>query len=74
MAGELPEVNLEDCLANIVSYEDLAEMFGVQKATTWRWRSTGVLPPPDGTVGGRAIWARSTIVEWASRNGRTIIY
>lgn len=74
MSGELPEVNVDDCLKNLISYEEIASMFGVQKATVWKWQSTDVLPCPAGTIGGRNIWTREAIIEWAHTTDRTIIY
>lgn len=70
----MSEIDVGECLANLVSYEEMTQMFGVQKSTVWRWKSMGMLPEPAGELGGRPVWERSTIEEWASRTGRTITY
>lgn len=62
------------CLENLVSYEEIAELLSVQKATVWRWKSVGMLPEPVGAISGRHIWLRSTILEWAEATGRTITF
>jgi len=62
------------CLANLVSYEEISAMLGVQKATVWRWKSIGVLPEPAGEISGQWLWTREAIEEWAASTGRTIIY
>ena len=61
-------------LTQLVSYEEIAAMLGVQKATVWRWRSTDVLPEPIGQISGQWLWTREAIIAWASSTGRTIIY
>jgi predicted DNA-binding transcriptional regulator AlpA len=61
-------------LAQLVSYEEIAQLLGVQKATVWRWKSTDALPEPVGQISGQWLWTREAIVEWAHSTGRTIIY
>lgn len=69
-----PEINVNDCIACLVSYEEIAHLLGVQKATVWRWKSTGVLPEPAGQISGQWLWTREAIIEWARLTGRTIIF
>lgn len=61
-----------DCLDALVSYEEIAEMLGVKKATVWRWRSTGVIPEPDGTISGQPLWQRERVIAWAFETNRQI--
>ena len=72
--GTLPAVDVSACLANLVSYEEIAAMFCVQKATVWRWKSMGQLPEPAGEISGQWLWPRAEIIAWAASSGRTIIY
>ena len=72
--GTVPDVDVSACLANLVSYEEIASLLGVQKATVWRWKSTGVLPEPSGEISGQWLWTREAIIEWARQTGRTIIF
>ena len=65
---------VEAVLAQLVSYDEIAALLGVQKATVWRWKSTDVLPAPVGQVGGQWLWTREAIISWAMSTGRTIIY
>lgn len=64
----------EDCLHRLVSFSEIAEMTGVQKATVWRWKSVGTLPEPIGELSGHAVWDREEIIVWAQSTGRTITY
>lgn len=66
--------DIKACLDQLVSYEEIAAMLGVQKATVWRWKSTDVLPEPVGQISGQWLWTREAIIAWASSTGRTIIY
>ncbi len=50
---------------------EIATRLGRARATVDGWRSEGLLPTPDGTVGGRPAWWESTIDTWAERTGRT---
>ena len=68
------ETDLSTCLASMVSYEEIAEKLGVQKSTTWHWKSAGILPEPAGELGGRPVWGRKDIVQWAHSTGRTTIH
>ena len=61
------------CVAQLVSYDEIAALLGVQKATVWRWKSTDVLPEPIGQISGQWLWTREAIIAWASSTGRTII-
>lgn len=70
----VPEVDVDDCIANLVSYEEIAALLGVQKQTVWRWKSVGTLPEPVGSISGQWLWTREGIIEWARSTGRTIIF
>lgn len=50
---------------------EIATLLGVKRNTVDQWRTAGLLPAPDGTVGGRPAWWPATIDEWASRTNRT---
>lgn len=62
-----------DCLDSLVSYEEIATLLNVKKATVWRWRSTGVLPEPDGVISGQPLWQRERIIAWALETNRQIL-
>lgn len=66
--------DITEALQQLVSYEEIAAMLGVQKATVWRWKSTDVLPEPVGQISGQWLWTREAIIEWAISTGRTILY
>lgn len=66
--------DITEALQQLVSYEEIAAMLGVQKATVWRWKSTDVLPGPVGQISGQWLWTREAIIEWAISTGRTILY
>lgn len=66
--------DITEALHQLVSYEEIAAMLGVQKATVWRWKSTDVLPAPVGQISGQWLWTREAIIEWAISTGRTILY
>lgn len=66
--------DITEALQQLVSYEEIAAMLGVQKATVWRWKSTDVLPDPVGQISGQWLWTREAIIEWAISTGRTILY
>lgn len=68
------DTDIADCLLQLVSYEEIAALLGVQKATVWRWKSTDVLPEPVGKISGQWLWTREAIIEWAISTGRTIIF
>lgn len=67
-------VDITEALQQLVSYEEIAAMLGVQKATVWRWKSTDTLPEPVGQISGQWLWTREAIIEWAISTGRTILY
>lgn len=50
---------------------EIAALLGRARVTVDGWRSQGILPPPDGTVGGRPAWWPETITEWAKETGRS---
>lgn len=66
--------DITEALHQLVSYEEIAAMLGVQKATVWRWKSIDVLPDPVGQISGQWLWTREAIIEWAISTGRTILY
>jgi predicted DNA-binding transcriptional regulator AlpA len=66
--------DITEALQQLVSYEEIAAMLGVQKATVWRWKSTDVLPDPVGQISGQWLWTREAIIEWAISTRRTILY
>jgi hypothetical protein len=35
-----------------------------------QWRTRGLFPAPDWTVGGGPAWRWSTVADWARRTGR----
>lgn len=49
---------------------EIAERFGRARNTVDHWRTDGLLPPPDGQVGGRPAWWPETIDRWAQETGR----
>lgn len=53
-----------------VGLTEIAEMLGVEAQTARNWRTRGVLPEPDWTVGGRPVWELRTIERWARQTGR----
>lgn len=53
-----------------VGLHEIAELLGVTRSTVDAWRSRGVLPAPEWTVGGRPAWSRGTIERWARETGR----
>lgn len=67
-------IDITEALQQLVSYEEIAAMLGVQKATVWRWKSTDMLPDPVGQISGQWLWTREAIIEWAISTGRTILY
>lgn len=54
----------------LVGLVEIAGICGVEKETTYRWRSRNVLPDPLDTVSGTPIWWRDEIERWARQTGR----
>lgn len=61
-------------LNQLVSFEEIGEMLGVQKSTVWAWSSRGKMPDPAVVVSGHSLWTRTEIEQWASQTGKTITY
>jgi predicted site-specific integrase-resolvase len=40
---------------------DLAARYGADPRTIYRWRKTGVLPPPDFIINGAPFWSEEVI-------------
>jgi hypothetical protein len=40
--------------------------------TVYRWQAAGKFPAPDLVVGGRELWAETTIREWAASRKLTL--
>jgi len=53
-----------------VGQTEIAERLGVSPGTVQKWRTRGLLPEPEWTVGGRPAWAWATIEAWARMTGR----
>lgn len=53
-----------------VGLQEIAELLGVTRSTVDAWRSRGVLPTPEWTVGGRPAWSLGSIERWARQSGR----
>lgn len=53
-----------------VGLQEIAELLGVTRSAVDGWRSRGVLPAPEWTVGGRPAWSRGSIERWARETGR----
>jgi predicted DNA-binding transcriptional regulator AlpA len=43
-----------------------SQLFDRHFTTVFRWVKAGKLPVPDLVVGGRELWAETTIREWAA--------
>src|SRR5258708_19634293 len=54
----------------IVGQKEIAEQLRVAPNTVHQWGKRGLLPPPEGTVGGDSAWHWSTIEAWARETGR----
>lgn len=48
----------------LLTYDDLAALAGVTPATLRKYKSKGLLPPPDEDVWRRPRWRRSTFQAW----------
>lgn len=53
-----------------VGLSDLPGLLGVAAQTPRRWRERGVLPDPDGHIGGSPWWWRNRIVAWHRQRRR----
>lgn len=69
----------DDCLPlPALTLGQIAELFPEHAVTVARWRTTqgkSRLPDPDFVPAGnqkRALWAVSTIVEWAQEQGKEV--
>lgn len=58
------------CTCKPVGMAELADIFGVKRATVDQWGQRGILPQPDWTVGGRPAWNEPKILEWGRETGR----
>jgi hypothetical protein len=54
----------------IVGQKEIAEQLRVAPNTVHQWVKRGLLPPPEGAVGGDPAWHWSTIESWARETGR----
>jgi hypothetical protein len=54
----------------IVGQKEIANQLRVAPNTVHQWGKRGLLPPPEGTVGGDPAWHWSTIEAWARQTGR----
>jgi hypothetical protein len=54
----------------IVGQKEIAEQLRVAPNTVHQWGKRGLLPAPEGTVGGDPAWHLSTIEAWARQTGR----
>ena len=54
----------------IVGQKEIAEQLRVAPNTVHQWVKRGLLPAPEGTVGGDPAWHWSTIEAWARETGR----
>jgi hypothetical protein len=59
--------------ADIVDLNGVAEMFGNKIATSYVWKSKGMLPPVDYPELSFPVWNRDTIVRWAGETRRIVI-
>ena len=41
----------------------LAKLFGVDESTIWRWKQSGVLPPPAAKFPGFEAWTEEQLVD-----------
>ena len=46
----------------------VAKLFDVDKSTVWRWKKTGVLPPPAAIFPGFEAWTEEQIQEVIKRH------
>jgi hypothetical protein len=57
-------------IGTLVALDDLldltavAELFEVNKGTVQKWRTRGILPPPDVELAMGPIWVRATVEQW----------
>jgi hypothetical protein len=49
-----------------------SNLFDRHFTTLWRWAASGKFPVPDLVVGGRELWAETTIREWAASRKLTL--
>ena len=43
--------------------KDVADFLGINKQTVYKYRKSGVLPPPQLTITGKAYWTKEQIIE-----------
>lgn len=53
-----------------VGIAEIAQRLGVKRQTASQWRLRGLLPEPDWTRSGVALWRWERIAEWAEQTGR----
>lgn len=49
---------------------EVAELLEVKRGTVAQWRTRGVFPEPELTVGGSPAWWETTVLGWAETTGR----
>ena len=54
----------------LLGIHEIADAFGVERATVDQWRRRGVLPDPDVDLQGGPVWWESTLRRWARASGR----
>lgn len=60
-----------DMQSEPVGVPEIVTRLGVERDTGYKWKSRGVLPPPDyGEVNGLPAWKWTTILRWAGDSGR----
>lgn len=56
--------------ADPVGIQEIAQRLGVKRQTASQWRQRKLLPEPDWTRSGVALWEWETIRAWADVTGR----
>lgn len=54
----------------ILGIEEVAALANVRRATVDKWRTRGILPPPDLTISKTPAWRRETILHWLRATSR----
>lgn len=70
--SEMPGIEVQVEWADLVGFQELADMAEVKLTTAWEWRKRGVLPKPDVTrqPGNHHEWRRERIERWLRDTGR----
>ncbi|MET8626652.1 hypothetical protein ABZW30_23320 [Kitasatospora sp. NPDC004669] len=63
MAGKMPY---------LVGHSEIASLFGVERQTSQKWRTDGVLDDPDLIASGNPYWLLGTVLRLDGYNGREI--